>query len=134
MIVLDTDIVIWILRGNQAIVAAIDRLVSKESVGISTITVAEIYKNIFPIEMPAVEDFIFYQELFPVSLDIAKIAGLYWNQYHQGLKNLSLTDCLIAATAKIHRATLVTMNIKHFPMDDISLFNPTAGTMIKRKK
>jgi len=25
--------------------------------------------------MPAVEDFIFYQELFPVSLDIAKIAG-----------------------------------------------------------
>lgn len=134
MIVLDTDIVIWILRGNQPIVAAIDRLVSKESIGISTITVAEVYKNIFPIEIPAVEDFISHQELFPVSVDIAKTAGLYWNQYHHGLKNLSLTDCLIAATAKIHQAVLATMNIKHFPMDDINLFNPAASAIIKRKK
>lgn len=124
MIILDTDIVIWVLRGNKSIVAAIDRLVSKESIGISTITVAEIYKNVFPIEMPDVEDFISHQELFPVSLDIAKTAGLYWNQYHRRLKNLSLTDCLIAATAKIHQAALASMNIKHFPMDDIKLFNP----------
>lgn len=134
MIVLDTDIVIWILRGNQPIITAIDHLVSKESVGISTITIAEVYKNIFPIEMPAVEDFIFHQELFPVSVDIAKTAGLYWNQYHHRFKNFSLTDCLIAATAKIHQAGLATMNIKHFPMDDINLLNPAAGTMIKRKK
>ncbi len=126
MIVLDTDIVIWILRGNQAMVAAIDSFVSQEPVGISTITVAEIYKNVFPIEMPAVEDFIFHQELFPVSLDIAKTAGLYWNQYHHRLKNLSLTDCLIAATAKIHQAALATMNVKHFPMDDIKLLNPAS--------
>lgn len=124
MIILDTDVVIWILRGNKSIVAAIDRLVSKESIGISTITVAEIYKNVFPIEMPDVEDFIVHQELFPVSLDIAKTAGLYWNQYHRRLKNLSLTDCLIAATAKIHQAALASMNIKHFPMDDIKLLNP----------
>lgn len=124
MIVLDTDIVIWILRGNQSMVAAIDRLVSKESIGISTITVAEIYKNVFPIEMLALEDFISHQELFPVSLDIAKTAGLYWNQYHHRLKNLSLTDCLIAATAKIHQAALATMNVKHFPMEDIKLLNP----------
>lgn len=105
-------------------IAAVDRLVAKQTIGISTITAAEIYKNVFPIEMPAVEDFISHQELFSVSLDIAKTAGLYWNQYHHRLKNLSLTDCLIAATAKIHQATLATMNTKHFPMEDIKLFNP----------
>lgn len=124
MIILDTDVVIWILRGQRPMVAAVDRLAAKQTIGISTITVAEIYKNVFPIEMPTVEDFISHQELFSVSLDIAKTAGLYWNQYHRRLKNLSLTDCLIAATAKIHQATLASMNTKHFPMDDIKLLNP----------
>ena len=74
--------------------------------------------------MPAVEDFIFHQELFPVSLDIAKTAGLYWNQYHHGLKNLSLTDCLIAGTANINDLILVSLNAKHFPMKDIKTLNP----------
>lgn len=124
MIILDTDVVIWILRGNRPMIAVVDHLVSKGTVGISTVTVAEIYKNVFPIEIPAVEDFIAHQELFPVSLDIAKTAGLYWNQYHRRFKNLSLADCLIAATAKIHQASLATMNIKHFSMYDIKLLNP----------
>lgn len=126
MIILDTDVVIWILRGNRPMIAAVDRLAAKQTIGISTITVAEIYKNVFPIEMPGVEDFIAHQELFPVSLDIAKTAGLYWNQYHRRFKNLSLTDCLIAAAAKIHQAGLATLNIKHFPMDDIKLLNPAS--------
>lgn len=123
MIILDTDVVIWVLRGNTSLVSALHRTVIKETTGISTLTTAELYQNIFPSEIPAVEDFINHQEIFVVSTEIAKLAGLYWNEYHRDLKKLSLVDCLIAATAKVHQAKLATLNVKHFPMPDIELIN-----------
>lgn len=59
-----------------------------------------------------------------VTASIAKQAGLYWQQYSKRLKNLSLTDCIIAATASIHNSTLVSLNKRHFPMKDIKILNP----------
>ncbi len=33
-------------------------------------------------------------------------------------------DCLIAATAKTNKAKLMTLNVRHFPINDISLEAP----------
>jgi predicted nucleic acid-binding protein len=35
---------------------------------------------------------------------------------------IAVADALIAATAREHRAILVTGNIDHYPMEDITLF------------
>jgi len=124
MYLLDTDILIWVLRGKKEIIDKVLNLKDKSALSISVVSVAEIYKNIFPAELTATEDYLQQHIIFEVDWKIAKIAGLYWQQYAKKLKNLSLMDCLIAGTANINNATLVSLNIKHFPMKDIQVLNP----------
>lgn len=128
MYLLDSDIAIWILRNNLKIVAKIDELVaSGQETALSTATVAEIYKNVLPSEVLNTEDFLNDNVIFDVDLGTGKLGGYYWQQYHKKLANLSIIDCLIAATAKLQNAVLVTLNTKHYPMDDIELLSPTSS-------
>ncbi len=124
MYLLDTDVIIWILRGKQDIVDSISKLKNESSLGISVITIAEIYKNIFPSELTTTEDFLDQHIQCNVNSKVARVAGLYWQQYGKKLKNLSLTDCVIAATANVNNAQLITLNMKHFPMNDITVLSP----------
>lgn len=121
---LDTDIVIWVLRNDTEIVAAVKHAASQYGTSISTVTIAELYKNIFPSEVTATEDFISHQMIVPVSEEIAREAGYYWQQFHKQITTLSLVDCIVAATAKVNRSRLLTINVRHFPMTDISVCNP----------
>jgi len=124
MYLLDTDVLIWVLRGKKEIVEKVSDLKDKSVLSISVISTAEIYKNIFPSELTTTEDFLLQHVIFDVDQKIAKVAGLYWQQYSKQLKNLSLTDCLIAGTANVNSLTLVSLNVRHFPMKDIHLLNP----------
>ena len=124
MFIIDTDIAIWILRRDLVIIDALKQGVRKNESAISTITIAELYKNIYPSELTSTEEFITYQRIIPVSAQIAREAGYYWNQFHGKLSGLSMLDCIIAATAKVHQGTLYTLNIRHFPMKDIMIQNP----------
>lgn len=54
---------------------------------------------------------------------IADVAAAYRRAYlasHQ----LTLPDALIAATAKVHKMKLATLNTRHFPMSDIQVERP----------
>ena len=124
MYLLDTDVLIWVLRGKKEIVEKVSDLKDKSVLSISVISTAEIYKNIFPSELTTTEDFLLQHVIFDVDQKIAKVAGLYWQQYSKQLKNLSLTDCLIAGAANVNSLTLVSLNVRHFPMKDIHLLNP----------
>lgn len=124
MYLLDTDILIWALRGKKEIIDKVLELKDKSPLGISVISIAEIYKNIFPSELTQTEDYLSQHIQFDVNAKIARSAGFYWQHYAKKLKNLSLTDCLIAATSNINDAILVTLNTKHFPMQDIQVLNP----------
>ncbi len=126
MYLLDTDVLIWVLRGNKEIIDKVLSLKDDSVLSISVISIAEIYKNIFPSELTSTEDYLNQHIIFEVDPKIAKIAGLYWQQYSKKLKNLSLTDCLIAGTANVNNAILVSLNTRHFPMNDIQVLNPSA--------
>mgnify|MGYP001602105012 CR=1 FL=1 len=124
MYLLDTDVLIWVLRGKKDIVQKVSRLKDLSALCISVISIAEIYKNIFPSELMTTEEYIQQHIILEVDQKIAKTAGLYWQEHSKQLKNLSLTDCLIAATAHINDASLVSLNTKHFPMKNIKTINP----------
>lgn len=124
MYLLDTDVLIWVLRGKKEIVEKVSRLKDEAALGISVISIAEIYKNIFPSELTITEEYLLQHIVFEVDQKIARLAGLYWQQYIKQVKTLSLMDCLIAATANVYSLTLTTLNTKHFPMKDIQLLNP----------
>jgi|SRR3989344_1413302 len=121
MYLIDTNVLIWVLRGQPEYVRwfkSIDQL----PVYLSTITVAEIYKNVLPGELVQTEDVLNGFSILDVTMPIAKQAGLYWQQFSKKYKNLHILDCVIAATAKKHDLKLVTLNIRHFPMSDIVLY------------
>lgn len=77
MYLIDTDVLIWVLRGNQKYIQLLQDLKEKGPLAISTITIAEIYKNIFSSEMLETESLLNEFEILEVSAFIAKQAGLY---------------------------------------------------------
>ena len=53
------------------------------------------------------------------STSISRLAGGYCLQYRRS-HGVGIPDALIAATAHVHGARLVTRNLQHFPMlDDV---------------
>ena len=124
MFLLDTDILIWILRGKKEVREKVSKLKEKSPLAISVISIAEIFRNVFPSELSTTEDFLNQHIIFNLDQKTAKIGGLYCQQYSKQLKNLTLDDCLIAGCANVNDITLVSLNTKHFPMKDIKILNP----------
>ena len=125
MFLIDTDILIWVLRGNKRYEEFLQKVKYDGPLSISTVTVAEVYKNIFPSEIVKTENILSELQTWDVTVSVAKQGGLYWQEHSKALRNLNLTDCLIAATANVNNLTLITLNIKHFPMKDINVLNPS---------
>lgn len=114
LLLLDTDVIIDYLRGQVDAVAYIESLTNP--LLISAITVAELYGGVREgEERKALAIFVSAFELVPVSEEIAIQGGLYRRDYSKS-HHVGLADALIAATAEIRGATLVTLNVKHFPM------------------
>ena len=121
---LDTDIVIWILRERFDVVSKIDELRKKAELHVSVITVTEIYKHIFPSELLRTEELLSRHIQLDINAIIAKQAGLYWQELCKEYRNVSIPDCLIGATAKTHDLVVLSFNTKHFPVKDIKVENP----------
>ena len=122
-IVLDTDIVIHLLK-KQAVI--LDRFVAlyedKVAMLISPIVVAEIYAGAFTREHKQIEAFFGLCRLLELDSATAQMAGQYANQFRKARQGISMEDYLLAATAKMHHCPLWTGNLKHYPMEDIELF------------
>ena len=124
MYLIDTDILIWVLRENKKYQNLIIKLAKKGTLSISTATIAEIYQNVYPSELVKTERVLGDLKSIDVNPLIAKQAGLYWQKYSKNLQKLSVIDCIIAATAALNDLTVVSLNKKHFPMKDIKLLDP----------
>ncbi len=110
----DTDVLIEYLRGKDEAQAYIDNI--SDAVYMSSITMAELYAGVRKgEELKKLEIFIETFEVTNLNKSIAKIGGLYRNQYKPS-HGMGLADALIAATAKEIDAQLITFNTKHFPM------------------
>jgi len=53
---------------------------------------------------------------------VARLAGLLKRDYGRKGTTLSVADTTIAAVALVHELTLMTDNVKDFPMKDLSLY------------
>jgi predicted nucleic acid-binding protein len=113
-LLLDTNIVIDLLRSRVAAKEWI--LNTSGSLTVSTVSVAELYAGIHNQQQKnQVEQFLRSLKIIGISIEAAKLAGLYKGQYFKS-HGTDLIDAMIAATAELHSLKLVTMNTKHFPM------------------
>jgi predicted nucleic acid-binding protein len=111
---LDTDVLIDYLRGRPEAVTYLEGLTN--TLAISAITVAELYAGVRDgAERAKLDSFLAVFDIVPVEQEIAIKGGLHRRDYSKS-HNIGLADALIAATAELSQATLVTLNAKHFPM------------------
>jgi predicted nucleic acid-binding protein len=111
---LDTGIVIRHLRGQQNVVQLLRGLGKRERLGIASITRLEIHVGMHPDEAYKTQKLLTRFITYDLSRDIADRAGDYIREYQAKQLAFSVPDALIAATAVIHQATLVTLNEKDF--------------------
>jgi predicted nucleic acid-binding protein len=122
-LVLDTNIVIDLLKKSPAVVERFLALLEAQTTMlISPIVVAEVYAGAFKREHKDVEALFDLCQRVDMDSDIGRMAGLYANQYAKAFQGIALEDYLLAATARAHRCPLWTLNRKHYPMDDVTLF------------
>ena len=113
-VLFDTDVLIEYLRGIDAARTYIDNI--QDMVYMSSISMAELYAGVRKgEESEKLDIFIETFEVISLNKNIAKIGGLYRNQYKPS-HGTGLADALIAATAKEIGAQVITFNTKHFPM------------------
>lgn len=117
MIVVDTDILIWILKGNEDIKRRFTELVleTKGHVFITPVQIAEIHAGIREKEKIKTENFIQSFNIAEIDEQVGRLAGEFINKYGKS-HNVTMADALIGAVAKINGFKLWTLNKKHYPM------------------
>ena len=120
MVVVDTDILIWILRQDQALVDRFKTAIVETNghVYITPVQVAEIYSGIRPKEKLKVELFIESMNILDIDKKIGKLAGDFLHQYARS-HAMTMADALVGAAAKVNVFKLWTMNKKHYPMFEL---------------
>ena len=110
----DTDILIDYLRGDRKASEFLEKI--EAELVVSAITVAELSVGTRGSEEErALEKFLLAFEVLPVTTEVARLGGALRRDY-MASHGTGLADALIAATARLHHAALVTFNIRHFPM------------------
>lgn len=86
------------------------------------INVTEVYAGLRPKEEAATEEFLRSLEYYHLTWPVARLAGLLKRDHSRKGTTLTVADATIAAVALIHELTLMTDNVKDFPMKDIALY------------
>ena len=119
---LDTTVLIDHLRGQQKVTDIITRLARQgNEFGVCCINVAELYAGLSDKERTKAEKLIDSLDYYETSKDIAKMAGCYRFEFARKGITLTTSDTLVAATAISYDATLMTANVKDYPMKEIEL-------------
>ena len=117
----DTDILIWIQRGNEKAAELIERDFNRF---ISVFTYMELLQGAAnKVQSRLIRDFLteYGFQLLPLSENIGHRASIYVEEFALS-SGLWAADALIAATAAENNITLVSGNSKHFrPIKDLRL-------------
>ena len=118
-VVLDTDVLIDLLRGREEIRIFLHDLTGHSVPCCSVISVAEIYAGMRQEEHARTADLLDGLVILPVTREIAEAAGHFKRRSKS--RRLELADCLIAATAFVEGASVATGNAKDYPMPEITV-------------
>ena len=75
-----------------------------------------------PKEESATEEFLHSLEHYHLTWPVARLAGLLKRDHSRKGQTMTVADATIAAVALVHQLTLMTDNVKDFPMKDLPLY------------
>jgi predicted nucleic acid-binding protein len=114
---IDTTVAIDHLRGSDAAVALLRRLIDQdEAVFASEVVRFELLAGVRDDELNALEQFFSALSWLAVDESVTRAAGALAREHRKAHSGIDNVDYLIAATTLILDAELLTTNVRHFPM------------------
>jgi predicted nucleic acid-binding protein len=114
----DTSVIIDVLRGNPAAAAALRTARTTGLLHASEITRLEVLAGMRPAEETATRRLFAAFVWHPVDEQIAERAAELGRRWLPSNRGIDAADLAIAASADAVGAELLTRNVKHFPMFD----------------
>ena len=116
---LDTDLIIWFLRGREHARRWIHELSKAGVPSCSALSVTEVTAGMRPSEEADTKAFLRALDVIPVDREIAWRAGALIGEYGRRGITLDFVDATIAATCLRRKVSLATYNVKHYPMPSL---------------
>ena len=120
---LDTSVIIDVLnrkRGRRALLQ--DLLQQGHSLACCPINVTEVYSGVRSEDEASAEKFLRSLDYYEITWEIARDAGLLRRDWARKGISLALPDVTLAAVALAHGLTLITDNLKDYPMAELRLY------------
>jgi len=121
---LDSDVLIWQLRDQEETVELLARLSKRGILACSVMSIVEIQAGVRRGEEKKTNALLDSLKAYDVTSAIANLAGTFIRDYRAKGITLDFADSIVAATAVINGLTLLTYNVKHYPMHDVKLHSP----------
>jgi predicted nucleic acid-binding protein len=114
---LDTTVAVDHLRGIGSAVDLLNGLLDEEqTLAASEVVRFELLAGVRDTEIEALEQFFSALWWVPVDEAVTRTAGLLARKHRKAYSGIDDVDYLIAATALVVDAELLTTNVRHFPM------------------
>ena len=124
MNLIDSDVAIDHFHGHRRAMEYFEEsLLAGEMLAIFVASLTEILAGMRAGEQERTEKLFGLFSIVGVDEAVARKAGQYLNEYRRSHK-IEIADALIAATAFVSGAKLITRNVKHYPMVDILVVEP----------
>lgn len=117
----DTNLLILGLAGQEPYASYFRKQIEEKNLVFSAVVVAVFLSKATDEEEKIVSELFARFQILPVDLAVAQLAAYYRKTYAKKKHNLKLPDCFIAATAKIYKLTLATLDKAGYPMRDIDV-------------
>ena len=122
---LDSDIIIWHLRGRKEITEMLKDLQRSGLPACSAISVLEVQLGVkTKDEEEKTNRFLESLKVFDVNMDVAKIAVQLIRQYKAKGVTIDIPDSIIASTCISYDLILVTYNRRHYPISELKFHLP----------
>jgi predicted nucleic acid-binding protein len=119
---LDSDVIIWHLRGRPEVTEMLRNLQNFSLPGCSAVSVFEVQLGVKRGEEEATLRFLKALTIYDVNWEVADRSAQLVREYKSKGQSLSAADALIAGTCFLHNLTLVTYNRKHYPIANLNIY------------
>jgi predicted nucleic acid-binding protein len=126
---LDTSTLIDLSKNRPGVSDGLNDLPADgHEIGVCDVSVAEFFSGLRPVERGRWEAYVLALQFWPTSRGAAILAGAYRYAFARQGRAISAPDALIAAVAVEVGATVVTNNVKDYPMPGLQVLRLGAGT------
>ncbi len=126
-VVVDSDVLIEVLRGNAGAAAALTRCVAKGTpVALTPIAVAEVLAGVRPAEEAGTRALLGAFDCLRVDRAVGEVAGEFLSRFGAS-HGVELADAIVAACAATRGYRLWTLNRKHYPMREVRFYATKAS-------